>query len=178
MTYHQTINELLASWDFWSWAISTFVTVGSIFGAAYCAQLIFNRNARTREKRERRLKALAQIVEKINSVYTFTSFSETEPSKLQDNYNHARHTTDHIEALIELYDFDLMNELDDLMRSFENLKDKINSYSIHYQKKETNLQYLSTAKSLEELIVKKLWPSLRKFRVSTIKLYSQIETNY
>jgi len=46
----------------WRWAISTVITVISIFGAAYFAQRVFNRNARIREDRERRLLGLKELL--------------------------------------------------------------------------------------------------------------------
>jgi hypothetical protein len=58
MTFIESMNTP----ETWRWAIGTAITVLSIFGAAYFAQKVFNKNARIREDRERRLLGLEEIL--------------------------------------------------------------------------------------------------------------------
>lgn len=63
MSFEEAALYQISRWEFWQWVISTFITVGSIFGAAFWAQYIFNENARKRENRERRLKVIETLIE-------------------------------------------------------------------------------------------------------------------
>ena len=63
MSFEEAALYQISRWEFWQWVISTFITVCSIFGAAFWAQHIFNENARKRENRERRLKVIETLIE-------------------------------------------------------------------------------------------------------------------
>ena len=61
------------NWPFWLWLFDKTVTVGTIVGAAWWAQKIFNENARRRENRERRLKAIDKMHADIHEMGKLTN---------------------------------------------------------------------------------------------------------
>ncbi len=49
-------------WEFWQWIIERAIYIGAVILAALLAQHIFNKNARHRENRERRLKRIEECI--------------------------------------------------------------------------------------------------------------------
>lgn len=68
------------NWPFWLWLTDKGITVGSIFGAAYWAQRIFNENALNRENRDRRLNAVIDLSKE-------QSKAVTECLNIEDDYD-------------------------------------------------------------------------------------------
>ncbi len=126
-SFIQDIYCLFSTWEFWKWFLSTAITVGSIFGAAYWAQGLFNRNALNREDRDRRLNALIEINEITMDIKsTIVNIGEN-IDKLRINYNDTNRKFRHMRSLNSLHDLKIDRGLEGLWLGLVKFKDVIDT---------------------------------------------------
>lgn len=113
------------------WAISTSLYIVGIFGAvgvAVLAQYIFNKNARKREDRERRLSAVQEIILNANLLdKTFFRYCSGSINNSDDNFLAVISTSETINTLSLLYHFsDINSDLDQINEVLQSIHETIN----------------------------------------------------
>ena len=139
------------SWPFWLWAMDKLITVGTIVGAALIAQHIFNKNARKRENRERRLLKIDECLilaeELIDPIGNFLR---------SNDQNLEKHYIALIKQLLRLkvYDtiyFDNKTITNKLLTTVENLETSYRNYlTTTNDDPPKDLKHLENSKNLNE----------------------------
>ena len=111
------------TWPIWFWALDKFITIISIIAAALIAQNIFNKNAKSRENRERRLKVIEKLIEtttSLNATWNQMKFKKSS----EDLSNEIITLTSHIikiRSLGDTYEFKILEDLNDFQANLDKL---------------------------------------------------------
>ena len=126
------------NWPFWLWLVDKGITVGSIIWAAYFAQSIFNKNALNRENRERRLKAILDLIE--NTTNTESDIKELINKGILDiehDFEKIKNRVSYITSCIKVY-FPSLNK--DIRKINVDIRYLYNSFLINKIEKIENYQ--------------------------------------
>jgi len=130
LTFSEAALIELSKWENWRWAISTSITIISIFGAAFWAQSIFNRKALQREDRDRKLNSLIAINDVIFSIQSDIEITQIDLTYLMLKYNNLNMKMLHIQTLINLHGFGLKNSFDLIEEGLKEYSDFVNELKL------------------------------------------------
>ncbi len=117
-------------WEFWKWVIDKTVYIGGILFVALLAQKVFNDNARNRENRERKIKAIESCMHECHDLYdTIINSTKSSMDTFLIRYNKAFAHYRKICGLSELYDLDLDSSLSRVANELKNFRAMINEKS-------------------------------------------------
>ena len=128
MTFSEAFVVEVSKWENWRWAISTLITILSIFGAAFWAQSIFNKNALKREDRDRQLNSLMELCEVLFSLRADLEIKSGELRYLMQKFNDLNFKLIHIKTLVRLHDLKLSSSLNNLESGFITYKEKLDYF--------------------------------------------------
>ncbi len=152
----------------WRWAISTVVTVLSIFGAAYFAQRVFNKNARIREDRERRLQALQEILTNIHELASLQNKIEVANKDRGENWNRMLLITLKIHSINLLLKFGVHKDI-------KNVECAIKSLGDYLKENLSNTDTSQPIQAIDKSILSNLTSSTGALIKEVIRKFNSIE---
>ena len=173
-SFTQAASYLLSTWEFWKWFLSTSITVGSIFGAAYWAQGIFNRNALKREDRDRRLNALIEINEIIMGCQSSIVISSGKIDSLMLKYNDLNGQLIHMKSLNLLHELNIESGLDGFGKGLIEYRTTIDMLNRGYGISDDPLVLGEIRKSMVRVVTSHVLPAMDTIPEAVAKQFSKI----
>ncbi len=157
----------------WFWALDKFITVSTLLGAAYGAQYVFNKNARVRENRERRLKVLHDAMNSLHGIELIIKGFYDFDIPIEKIISPAKKEIRNMLSSMELHKIMLKKELkalEDAISEAVKSRAMMASRPSSYGVTDTRPLLLYFEKVLE--------PSIDKLKARVVSKYKDIEENH
>lgn len=177
MTFTEAAAIELSKWENWRWTISTSITIISIFGAAYWAQSIFNKNALKREDRDRRLNSLIELNEVIMSLQVDVVVKSGKIDYLLHKFNDLNGKLIHMKTLIGLHELNITTSLErfsDGLLEFRLTLDELESV---YQRSEDPEYLRKIREAMSLVIVDKIVDPIDELLADTALQFHEIKSH-
>ena len=174
-SFIQDVFSFLSRWEFWKWLLSTSITVVSIFGAAYWAQGLFNRNALNREDRDRSLNALIEINEMIRDVQPFALIGGGEIDVVMRKFNDQSARFIHLQSLNEMHKLNINDEIHEFGQGLIAFKNALNTLHDVFGLDDSSEVSREVGETLTEVVTNHILPTMNVVSKAAIKQFDIIK---